>query len=143
MERPFDCLAKLAVLFFLLQSLYGCPSFRIQKVNDGADVPRPPQEFAIGKTTLADVLKTYGAPVGIADMEGSFSLVYQKILYRGGQFSIGVPLSDVLKIYPSFETAGNLQRYDSAVFVFTQEGVLSDMVYQKETDRPIWNTYWK
>lgn len=130
-------------LLLLGQILYGCISFRIEKVNDGAGVQPLPQEFVVGKTTLTDVLASYGAPANILDMKGHFALHYQRAFYRGGNFSLGIPLTDVLRVSPMLNATGNLQRYDSAVFVFTLDGVLSEMNYAKGTRHPLWETYWK
>jgi len=130
-------------LLLLGQILSACISFRIEKVNNGADVQPLPQEFVVGKTTLTDVLASYGAPVGIVDMKGHFALHYQRVFYRGGNLSVGIPLTDVLRVSPTLNVTGNLQRYDSALFVFTLDGVLSEMSYAKGTSHPLWDTYWK
>jgi hypothetical protein len=143
MECRFNCILWPITLLLLSQILYGCLSFRIDRVNNGADVQPLPQEFAVGKTTLADVLVFYGAPADILDMKGRFALHYQRAFYRGGQFSLSVPLSDVLKVSPALDAAGNLWRYDSAVFIFTLDGVLSEMSYEKGTSQPFWNILWK
>jgi hypothetical protein len=130
-------------LLLLSQILHGCLSFRIEKVNIDAEVQPLPQEFVVGKTTLTDVLASYGAPVEIVDMKGHFALHYQRASYRGGSLSLGIPLSDVLRVSPTLNATGNLQRFDSAVFVFTLDGVLSDMNYARGTSHPLWETYWK
>jgi hypothetical protein len=41
------------------------------------------------------------------------------------------------------EATGNLLRYDTVVFIFTADGVLKDMKYEKGTSRPLWEDYWK
>jgi hypothetical protein len=143
MECRFNRILWAMTLLLLSQILYGCISFRIEKVNDGADVRPLPQEFVVGKTTLTEVLVSYGAPAGIVDMRGHIALHYQRAFYRGGQFSAGLPLSEVLRVSPTLDATGNLQRHDSAVFVFTPEGVLSEMTYEKGTSHPLWSTYWK
>jgi hypothetical protein len=132
-----------ALALALCLALGGCLSLRIEKVNDGPEIKTPPQAFTVGKTTLADVLTAYGAPVDVVDMKGSFALYYQRSFYRGGQLSISIPLSDVLKVSPSFNAAGNLLRYDTAVFTFTPDGTLSAMTHAKDSDHPLWGTYWK
>jgi hypothetical protein len=143
MECRFKRIPWAITLLLLSQILYGCITFRIEKVNDGADVQPLPQEFVVGKTTLTDVLASYGAPADIVDMKGHFALHYQRAFYRGGNLSLGLPLTDVLKVSPTLDATGNLQRYDSAVFVFTPEGVLSEMNYAGGTSHPFWDTYWK
>jgi len=143
MEHPFNRILWVTTLLFLCQILGGCPSFRIDRINDGEVIKPLPQELAVGKTTLADVLSFYGAPSDIMDMQGHFSLHYQRTFYRGGQFSLGIPLSDVFKISPTFDAAGNLKRYDEAIFIFTPNGILSKMAYEKGSDYPLWKTYWQ
>ena len=143
MECRFNRILWAMTLLLLSQILCGCVSFRIEKVNDGAEVQPLPQEFVVGKTTLTDVLGSYGAPADIVDLRGHFALHYQRAFYRGGNLSVGIPLTDVLRVSPTLDATGNLQRYDSAVFVFTPEGVLSEMTYEKGTSHPLWNTYWK
>jgi hypothetical protein len=143
MECRFNRLLCAMILLLLSAMLYGCLSFRIDMVNNGADVQPLPQEFAVGKTTLTDVLVSYGAPADIVDMRGHYALYYQRAFYRGGQLSLSLPLSDVVKVSPTMDAAGNLWRYDSAVFIFSPEGVLSEMSYEKGTSQPLWNTFWK
>ena len=143
MERRSNRIFQVMTLLLLCQILCGCPSFRIDRITDGAEVKPLPQEFAVGKTTLADVLNSYGAPSDLVDMKGLFSIHYQRTFYRGGQFSLGIPLNDLLKMSPSFDTTGNLTRYDEAVFIFTPDGILSNMMYEKGTDHPLWKTYWQ
>ena len=142
-ECRFNRILGALTLLLLSQILCGCVSFRIEKVNAGAAVQPLPQEFVIGKTTLTDVLASYGAPVDIVEMTGHFALHYQRAFYRGGNLSLGIPMTDILRVSPTFAATGNLQRYDSAVFVFTLDGVLSEMNYAKGTSLPLWDTYWK
>jgi hypothetical protein len=129
------------LIFFLGQFLWGCISLQIEKFNDGADVPPPPDEFLAGKTSLQEVLSYYGAPTEIVHLKGAFALHYQRALYRGVDISIGLPLRDVLN--PKLDTRGNLFRYDTVVFIFTPEGVLKDLKYEKGTSRPLWSTFWE
>jgi len=143
MECRFNRILWAMALLLLGQILCGCVSFRIEMVNDGAEVQPLPQEFVVSKTTLIEVLVSYGAPADIVDMRGHFALYYQRAFYRGGQFSLSLPFSDVLRVSPVLGSTGNLQRHDSAVFVFTPEGVLSEMTYEKGTSQPLWKTYWK
>ena len=143
MRRLFDGLAWLVALALLCQVLTGCPSFRIDRFNDGADVKPLPPSFAVGRTSLAEVLDAYGAPAEVINMKGHFALHYQRSFYRGGQLSVSIPLHDVIKVSPSFDMSANMQRYDAALFVFTPEGVLLEMAYAKGTAHPWWKTYWK
>ena len=143
MKRRFNHVLWATALLMLCQIFGGCLSLRIDKVTKGSEVKPLPQEFAIGKTTLTDVLISYGAPVDIVDMKGHFALHYERTFYRGVHLSLGIPLSDTLKASPKLDAAGNLIRYDTAVFIFTPEGILSGMSYEKGTDRPLWGTYWQ
>ena len=135
-------IAGTILLLLVCQALWGCPSFRIEKATEGAAVRPPPSHFVAGKTTLAEVLKVYGAPVEVVDMKDRFSLRYQHAFYRGGQFSFSIPLSDILS-GPSFGALARFQRYDSAVFVFTVQGVLAEMSYRKDSSSPLWKSYWE
>jgi hypothetical protein len=143
MGRRSKRLPGAAILLVACLILGGCLSLRIDKVTDGTEVKPLPREFAVGKTTLADILASYGAPADIVDMKGHFALHYQRSFYRGGQLSLSIPLSDVLKMSPKLDVAGNLLRYDAAVFIFTPDGVLSEMTYENGIARPLWDTYWK
>jgi len=143
MRRRSKRLPGATILLVACLILGGCLSLRIDKVTDGAEVKPLPREFAVGKTTLADILASYGAPADIVDMKGHFALHYQRSFYRGGQLSLSIPLSDVLKMSPKLDAAGNLVRYDAAVFIFTPDGVLSEMTYENGIARLLWDTYWK
>ena len=121
----------------------GCVSLRIEKINHGADVLPPPEGFAAGKTSLQEVLLYYGAPTDIIDMQGHLALHYQRTFYRGGHLSVGVPLGDVYKASPKMDARGALALHDAIVFIFTTDGLLKDMRYEKSTNRPLWDTYWE
>ena len=121
----------------------GCVSLQIDKINDGADIPPPPDEFKAGRTSLQEVLNCYGAPSEIVNMERHFALHYRRTLDRTGHISIGVPLTDFLKAGPELNARGTLLRHDTVVFVFTPEGLLEDMIYEKGTSHPLWGTFWK
>jgi hypothetical protein len=131
-----------AAALFIAQAVCGCVSLRIDKVQKGVDVLPPPDEFIRKKTSLDEVLSRYGAPADLVDMNGDVALHYRRALYRGMNVSIGIPLKDVLLPNPSMETAGNLLRYDAVVFIFTADGVLKDMTYEKGTGRSLWKDYW-
>jgi hypothetical protein len=121
----------------------GCVSLRVDKINDGADILPPPEGFMAGKTSLQEVLLYYGAPTEILDMQGYLALHYQRTFYRGGHISIGVPLGDVFRASPNLEAMADLVRHDAIVFIFTTDGLLKDMSYEKSTSRPLWDTYWE
>jgi hypothetical protein len=112
-------------------------------MQEGVDVAPPPVEFIQKKTLLEEVLAGYGAPTDLVDMNGDFALHYRRALYRGLRVSMGIPLKSVLLPNPSMEAKGNLLRYDTAVFIFTADGVLKDMKYEKGTSRSLWEDYWR
>ena len=121
----------------------GCVSLRIEKINDGTAVLPPPEGFMAGETSLHEVLLCYGAPTDIIDMQGYLALHYQRTFYRGGHLSIGIPLGDVFKVSPSMDARGDLALHDAIIFIFTTDGLLKDMRYEKSTSRPLWDTYWE
>ena len=121
----------------------GCVSLRVDKINDGADILPPPEGFMAGKTSLQEVLLYYGAPTEVLDMQGYLALHYQRTFYRGGHISIGVPLGDVFRASPNLDAMADLVRHDAIVFIFTTDGLLKDMSYEKSTSRPLWDTYWE
>ena len=121
----------------------GCVSLRFDKINNGADILPPPEGFMAGKTSLQEVLLYYGAPTKIVDMHGYLALHYLRTFYRGGNISIGVPLGDVYKASPKLDATGDLLRHDAVVLIFTTDGLLQDMSYEKGISRPLWDTYWE
>jgi hypothetical protein len=131
-----------AVAFFTALMLGGCLSLKFEKVQEGAQVPAPPSEFAPGKTSLQDVLSRYGAPTDLEDMNDDFALHFSRALYRGVKASLGIPLKNSLLPNPSVETDGDLLRYDTAIFIFTADGVLKDMKFDQGTERSLWEAYW-
>ena len=138
--------AKRLLIFLLLVALLvisGCVSLRVDRISKGAEVPPPAPELKKGIATLTEVLARHGAPTDILDLQGKFALVYRRSYYRGGQISVGIPLSDVIKTSFNLEATGNLLRHDLLVFVFTPDGILEEVTYEKGTDRPLWNTFWK
>ena len=143
MGCPFNSIIRAGAALLIAIALLGCVSLRIEKVQKGADVLPPTVEFLQKKTSLAEILSGYGAPTDIVDMNGEFALHYRRALYRGMKVSVGVPLKYALLPNPSMEATGNLLRYDTAVFIFTADGVLKDMKYEKGTSRSLWEDYWK
>ena len=57
--------------------------------------------------------------------------------------SIGIPLKYAVLPNPGVESAGYLVRYDTVVFIFSADGVLKDMKYEKGTSRSFWEDYWQ
>jgi hypothetical protein len=125
------------------QVLSGCVTLQINKINSGAEVLSPPAEFIPGKTSLQEVLSYYGAPTQILEMEGHFALRYQRNMQRDARLAFGIPLLNMVKVGLNLDTMGNLMRHDAAVFVFTPEGILENMKYEKNTSLSSWDTYWK
>ena len=130
------------VALVIAQAISGCVSLQIEKVQKGVDVLPPPVEFIQKKTSLAEILSCYGAPTDLVDMNGDFALHYRRALYNGMNVSIGIPLKNALLPSPSVEATGNLLRYDTVVFIFTADGVLKDMKYEKGSSRSLWEDYW-
>ena len=139
------CRALLWIMTALIAGfvISGCVSLRIEKINDGTAVLPPPEGFMAGKTSLHEVLLYYGAPTDIIDMQGYLALHYQRTFYRGGHLSIGIPLGDVFKASPSMDARGDLALHDAIILIFTTDGLLKDMRYEKSTSRPLWDTYWE
>ena len=142
MRCPFNSIIRVAAALLIAQAISGCISLRIEKIQEGADVLPPPVEFIQKKTLLEEILSCYGAPTDLVDMNGDFALHYRRALYRGMKVSMGIPLKYALLPNPSMEATGNLLRYDTVVFIFTADGVLQDMKYEKGTSRSLWEDYW-
>jgi hypothetical protein len=142
MRCRFDKIVWLTAALLMAQAISGCLSLQIEKVQEGVDVLPLPDEFIREKTSLKEVLSRYGAPTDLVDMNSDFALHYRRVLYRGMNVSIGIPLKNALLPNPSVETTGNLLRYDTVVFIFAADGVLKDMKYEKGTDRSLWEDYW-
>jgi len=141
MRCPFSSIIRIVAALLLTQAISGCISLQIEKRQEGADVFPPPVEFLQKKTLLKEILSRYGAPTDIVDMNGDFALHYRKALYRGMNVSIGIPLKSLL-LNPSMEAFGDLVRYDAVVYIFTADGVMKDMKYEKGTSRSLWDDYW-
>jgi hypothetical protein len=143
MRCRFDPIITLLVALLIAPAISGCVSLRIEKYQDGVDVLPPPEEFIREKTSLKEILSRYGAPVDLVELNGDFALHFRRALYRSMNVSIGIPLKNVILPNPSVDATGNLLRYDTVVFVFTAEGVLKDMKYEKATSRSLWEDYWQ
>lgn len=135
----------LALGLLLLTLIFsGCVSVRFDRINKGADVPTPAVGLKEGTATLAEVLKQYGAPTDIIDMDGKFALLYKKSFYQGGQISLGIPLSDLLfQSSLRVEAAGNLLRHDLLALFFTPDGILVETMYERGASQPFWESLWK
>jgi hypothetical protein len=142
MRCRFKDILWLTEALLMALSMSGCVSLQIEKLQEGVDVFPPPDDFVREKTSLAEVLSRYGAPADLVDMNGDFALHFRRALFRGMNTSIGFPLKNALLPNPGLEATGNLLRYDTVVFIFTADGVLKDMKYEKNTDRSSWEDYW-
>jgi hypothetical protein len=144
MRCPFNIIIRVAAALLIAQAISGCISLQIDKIQEGVDVLPPPVEFLQKETLLEEILSCYGAPTDLADMNGDFALYYRRALNRVMNVSIGIPfLKSALLPNPSMEATGNLLLYDTVVFIFTADGVLKDMKYEKGTSRSLWEDYWQ
>jgi hypothetical protein len=143
MRCRFNNIIWVTAALLIAQTLSGCISLRFEKLQEGADVLPPPVEFLQKKTSLEEILSCYGAPTDLVDMNGDFALHYRRALDRGMKVSIGIPLKYAVLPNPGVESAGYLVRYDTVVFIFSADGVLKDMKYEKGTSRSFWEDYWQ
>ena len=142
MRCRFNNIIWFTAALLIAQAISGCVSLQIEKIQEGVDVLPPPDEFIQKKTSLEEILSCYGAPTDLVDMNGDFALHYRRAVYRGMNVSIGIPLKYALLPSPSIKSTGNLLRYDTVVFIFTDDRMLKDMKYEKGTDRSLWEDYW-
>ena len=141
MRCPFSSIIRIVAALLLTQAISGCMSLQIEKRQEGGDVLAPPVEFLQKKIVLDEILSSYGAPTEIVDLNGDFALHYRKAHYRGMDVSIGIPLQNLM-LYSNMGAYGNLLRYDAVVFIFTADGVMKDMKYEKGSSRSLWDDYW-
>lgn len=128
----------LAVILFLT----GCASFRIMHAREGNDVADPGNRFQPGKSSLGDVLAIYGAPTEVHKLGTETLLVYERMHYRGGQMTVGIPMSDILPSSINLSGHGDLIRYDTAAFFFRPDSVLIRTAYVQGSSYPFWDTFW-
>jgi hypothetical protein len=132
--------ALLVVLSSIL--ITGCFSFRIMNAREGNDVLDPLSRFQPGKSNLGDVLAAYGAPTEVHNLGGETLLVYERMHYRGGEMTVGIPLSDILPTSVNLSGHGDLIRYDTAAFFFRPDAVLLRTAFVQGTVYPFWETFW-
>jgi len=142
MRCRFNNIIWFTAALLIAQAISGCVSLQIEKIQEGANVFPPPDEFIQKRPSLEEILSGYGAPSDLVDMNGDFALHYRRALYRGMNVSIGIPLKYTLLPSPSIKSTGNLLRYDTVVFIFTADGMLKDMKYENGTDRSLWEDFW-
>lgn len=141
MRCHFSSIIRIVAALVLAQAISGCMSLQIERRQEGGAVLAPPVEFGQKKILLDEILSSYGAPTDVVDMNGDFALHYRKALYKSMDFSLGIPLQNVM-LYSNMGAYGNLLQYDAVVFIFTADGVMKDMKYQEGSSRSLWYDYW-
>lgn len=121
----------------------GCLSYRVLREVEGSPVAAPSETLRIGSTTLQDVLTLYGAPSRIVPLEGRDLFMYTQSVYVQNSIAFGIPLTDFAGSSVSFSGYTNLTRYDLLAMVFTPEGILEDMVFEKGSGLPYLETLFK
>lgn len=138
-----DSRFKIPLLFFLVVILLtGCFSFRVMHARDGNDVADPGNRFQPGKSGLGEVLAAYGAPTEVHKLGTETLLIYERMHYRGGEITAGIPMSDILPTSVNLSGHGDLIRYDTAAFFFRQDSVLIRTAYVQGSSYPFWDTFW-
>lgn len=114
-----------------------CLSYRFTRRVQGVSVQQPQGLFAVGQTTLADVLTTLGAPDTIVKVDDRDLLVYERSIFHQNRFSLGIPLMDVaVGGSVDVSASGGLTRYDSLAFFFGGDGVLTQVAVQEGSASP-------
>jgi hypothetical protein len=140
MASPFKRALILALSILLLT---GCASFRIMGAREGGDVEDPAGRLQPGRSGLGEILSLYGAPTEVHNLGGEILLVYEKMQYRGGQMTVGIPLSDVIPTSINLSGHGDLIRYDTAAFFLrSRDHVLLRTAYVRGSSHPFWNAFW-
>jgi len=121
----------------------GCLSLRFEKGGEGRPLSATAPALEPGKATLGEVLQLYGAPERVGELSNGFALAYERSTYRGLSLSLGLPFSDTIKTSADMTAYGNLVRYDTLMFFFTEEGVLSHSILDMGSRNPLWKTYWQ
>ena len=118
-----------------------CLSYRFTRRVQGLGVEQPQGLFAVGQTTLGDVLTTLGAPDTIIKIDEQDLLVYERSVFHQNRFSLGIPLMDVaLGGSVDVSASGGLTRYDSLAFFFGADGVLAQVAVQEGSASPYLRT---
>ncbi|OPY91049.1 MAG: hypothetical protein A4E72_00327 [Syntrophus sp. PtaU1.Bin208] len=121
----------------------GCVSLRLEKGTEGRPLPETASALEPGKATLTEALQLYGAPDHVGDLSDGFALAYERNAYRGVSLSLGLPLSDTIKVSADMTARGSLIRYDTLMFFFNREGVLRHSILERGSRTPLWKTYWQ
>lgn len=141
MGSPF----RISLVFALLISATvfpGCVSYRIFKSEQGLAVSPPGDKIQVEKTTMGEVLMLLGAPDKLAALEGKDLLIYERALYRENGLSVGIPLGEIFGAGIDIGAQGGLFRYDTLALFFTPDGILRDIVFEKDSSRPFLKTLW-
>lgn len=136
---------RISLVFALLISATvfpGCVSYRIFKSEEGLAVSPPDDKIQVEKTTMGEVLMLLGAPDRLAVLEGKDLLIYERALYRENGLSVGIPLGEIFGAGIDIGAQGGLFRYDTLALFFTPDGILRDIVFEKDSSRPFLKTLW-
>lgn len=120
--------------------LSGCVSFQVLKRVEGQELVSPGDELQPGRTTIGDVLSLLGAPDKLAELEGKDLLVYERVVVRNNRLSLGLSVTDIWGLRTDVTGYGALTRYDTLACFFTPDGVLQDMVFERDSDQPYFKT---
>jgi hypothetical protein len=134
--------ALVVILLLIGAAMTGCISLRLEKGAEGRPLPEATPALEPGKATLTEVLQFYGAPDRVGALADGFALTYGSSAYRGLSLSAGLPMSDTVRVSADMTARGSLIRYDTMMFFFTKEGVLSYSILEKGNRTPLWKTYW-
>lgn len=120
----------------------GCVSYKIIKSEEGLPVSPPGDTIQVEKTTMGEVLSLLGAPDKLAVLDGKDLLIYQRALYRENSLSLGIPLGEIWGLSMDISAHGGLFWYDTLALFFTPDGILRDIVFEKDSCRPFLKTLW-
>ena len=125
-----------ALIGGILLGLSGCLSYQYERRVEGNEIKAPGDAFLPGKTTIADVLYSLGAPDGVHSLDQTDLLVYRRSLYQESGLSLGIPVFEVaVGGAAEISARGGLTRYDTLTFWFNSQGILLDVVFEKASDR--------
>ncbi|WP_408998196.1 hypothetical protein ACJ77P_10585 [Syntrophus buswellii] len=72
-----------------------------------------------------------------------FALTFERSAYQGVSLSLGMPISDTIRLSAGLAARGSVIRYDMMMLLFTRERVLYSSIVEKGSDNPLWKTYWQ
>ncbi len=141
-QRVISGLLGLGLLLIGI-SLAGCVTMRFEKGNIGRPLPESAPTLELGKATLTDVLRLYGAPDQVGELSDGFALTYEHISYRGISLTAGISLNDTVRVSSDMTARGSLVRYDTMMFFFTKDGILKNSLLDIGNQKPLWKSYWQ